>query len=208
MQKQKTQQKELLDTLPIIGWSGVVKDDSRRTRTDVASFVDGVFSDGIVTQDEYTSLQTNQTQVMYDFLLAVDLYYSMQKGGYSKEALHNAWYVMVQVKVARDISYAAVYRAASYDKVGKAEIAKRKERQDKKEPIRLSLTPKEISLLRQLDKESILMTYNHDKKMLKPLTKEQLAQHQKRVQQMVDDVGQNGQSFSQIIKNYQGRENG
>lgn len=201
------QQVHLSDNAPNVGRYAGVSNDARRDVSSVNALVNGVFADGIVTDVELETLQSNRDDVMYDFLVAVDVYNDMKKSGmYSQAALDNAHYVMTQLKIARDISYGAMNRASYYNDATPEEGKRREERRQKKETIQLALMPVEIALMAGLADDMIKLAYMEDKGKISMLSPEQYQQREARIQAMVQEADHN-RTPSLVLSLYNQRQN-
>ena len=201
------QQVNLQSHAPSVGRYASVANDSKRDVATVNALVNGVFADGVVTSNEMDALNANRDDVVYDFIVAVDVYNDMKKSGmYSQAALDNAHYVMMQLKIARDVSYSAVNRAAHYNNATPEEVKRRAERREQKETIQLALLPVEVALMTSLADDFIKLAYQDDKEKARPLTADERQQRTDRVQAMFQEVAHN-RTPSLILAHYQQRQN-
>ncbi len=192
---------------PNSGRYGAISADAGRDVANVTALVNGVFQDGIVTNDEMAKLDANRDNIMYDFLVAVDVYNDMKKSGaYSQSALDNAHYVMMQLKIARDISYGAVNRAAHYQNASPEEIQLREERRQKKETIQLALSAGELSLVMKLAEDLINLAYMDDKEKAQPLSPQERQQRIDRIQALIQKAEKN-RTHSLVLSMYNDRQN-
>lgn len=201
------QQVNLQSHAPSVGRYAGVASDSKRDVAAVNALVNGVFADGIVTSNEMEALNANRDNIMYDFIVAVDMYNDMKKSGlYSQAALDNAHYVMMQLKIARDVSYGAVKRAAHYNNATSQEVKRRTERRKQKETIQLNLLPFEVALMTDLADDFIKLSYRDDKEKARPLTDDERQQRISRVQAMIQEAGHN-RTPSLVLSVYNQRQN-
>lgn len=201
------QQMNLHVQAPSVGRYATVANDSKRGVTEVNALVNGVFADGVVTHAEMDALNANRDDVVYDFIVAVDVYNDMKKSGqYSQSALDNAHYVMMQLKIARDLSYNAVNRAAHYNSATPEEVKRRAERREKKETIQLALLPVEVALMTGLADDFIRLAYLDDKEKMPALASSEREQRANRVQAMIREADHN-RTPSLVLSVYNQRQN-
>ncbi len=201
------QQVNLQSHAPSVGRYAGVASDSKRDVAAVNALVNGVFADGVVTTNEMEALNANRDDVVYDFIVAVEMYNDMKKSGlYSQAALDNAHYVMMQLKIARDVSYGAVNRAAHYNNATSEEVKRRAERREQKETIQLALLPVEIALMTSLADDFIKLAYQDDKEKAHPLSAEEYRRRTARVQAMIQEADHN-RTPSLVLSVYNQRQN-
>ena len=201
------QQVNLQSHAPSVGRYAGVASDSKRDVAAVNALVNGVFADGVVTTNEMEALNANRDDVVYDFIVAVEMYNDMKKSGlYSQAALDNAHYVMMQLKIARDVSYGAVNRAAHYNNATSEEVKRRAERREQKETIQLALLPVEIALMTSLADDFIKLAYQDDKEKARPLSVEEYQRRTARVQAMIQEADHN-RTPSLVLSVYNQRQN-
>ncbi len=190
--------------LPIVGRYGNIVNDSKREVSSVNSLVNSIFADGVVTNREMNTLIENHEDVVYDFIVAVDVYRNMKKSGeYSQSILDNAYYVMSQLKIARDISHRAIHQATYSPEKHPDEVEKRKE---KKEAIHLVLQPAEIALVSGVVEDMFILAYQEDKEKMPTLTEKQRHEREKRIYSMIRKVEHN-RTPSLILSLYNQRQN-
>lgn len=195
----------LLDEIPHLGWSDSVKSDYRRAIADVSSFISEVFQDGQVTQQESSALQSNRDAVMYDFLLSVEIYNQMQYSKkYTQSALDRARYIMTQMKVARDISYAAIQKAPSYKEQPLNEKNRRRQREKNKEVIELALSSSEVFFLQGITASAVELAYQQDQEIAKkdPLFKAKMQKRNLIMQKIMTDAVTKVNIPRQFLKGY------
>ena len=160
--------------------------------------VDSAMQDGVITNAEFLAIQSDNQEIVRDFLVAYDILRRAEKNpdNYTKQYLDSMRFIVNHLMIARDKSYAALYRTAYYNSIPEAEQKKRKMRRNRKEYIKVKITPYLLMALNGNAHKLVDFAREEEKKRV--MTPQEAERIEKRIEDLANELIENGRNPDRI----------